>query len=107
MAKFYGMIGFACQQEARPGVWKDEITERGYPGELLRFTRNTQNGANVNDDISLSNQISIIADAYANENLFAIRYVKFMGAPWKVTSVEVQYPRLILTLGGVWNGEPH
>lgn len=107
MAKFYGMIGFAYQQEIRPGVWKDEITERGYPGELLRFTRNSQSGANVNDDISLSNQISIIADAYANENLFAIRYVKFMGAPWKVASVEVQYPRLILTVGGVWNGEPH
>lgn len=107
MAKFYGMIGFACQQEIRPGVWKDEITERGYPGELLRFTRNNQSGASVNDDISLSNQISIVADAYANENLFAIRYVKFMGAPWKVTSVEVQYPRLILTVGGVWNGEPH
>ena len=107
MAKFHGMIGFAKQKEVRPGVWEDEITERGYSGDLLRFNRNTQNSQNVNDDVSLSNQISIIADAYANENLFAMRYIQFMGAKWKVTSVEVQFPRLILSVGGIWNGQPH
>ena len=107
MAKFYGMIGFAAQKEVRPGVWIDEITERGYSGDLIRNTRNLQNAQQVNDDISLSNQISILSDPYANENFFAMRYVVFMGSKWKVTSVEVQYPRLILSVGGIWNGEPH
>ena len=107
MAKFHGKIGFAKQREKVPGVWVDEICERGYTGDLLRFTRNSQNSQNLNDDISLSNQVSIIADAYARENLYALRYIEFMGARWKISSVEVQYPRLILTIGGIWNGEPH
>ena len=107
MAKFYGMIGFAEQKELRPGVWIDEITERGYSGDLIRNTRNLQNSQQINDDISLSNQISILSDPYANENFFAMRYVVFMCSKWKVTSVEVQYPRLILSVGGIWNGEPH
>lgn len=107
MAKFYGMIGFASQKEIRPGVWIDDIAERGYSGDLVRNTRNAQNSQQLNDDISLSNQISIVADPYANENFFAMRYVTFMGSKWKITSVEVQYPRLILSIGGIWNGEPH
>ena len=107
MAKFYGMIGFASQEETRPGVWIDNIIERGYSGDLIRNTRNLQNSQEVNDDISLSNQISILSDPYANENFFAMRYVTFMGSKWKITSVEVQYPRLILSIGGIWNGEPH
>ena len=102
------MIGFAQQKEVRPGVWKDEIVEREYGGDLIKLNRNAQGGSqSVNDDLVLSNQISIIADPYASANLFAMRYVTFMGAKWKVTSVEVQYPRLILSVGGVWNGEPH
>lgn len=107
MAKFYGMIGFASQEETRPGVWIDNIIERGYSGDLIRNTRNLQNSQEVNDDISLSNQISILSDPYANENFFAMRYVTYMGSKWKITSVEVQYPRLILSIGGIWNGEPH
>ena len=107
MAKFYGMIGFASQEETRPGVWIDNIIEHGYSGDLIRSTRNLQNSQEVNDDISLSNQISILSDPYANENFFAMRYVTYMGSKWKITSVEVQYPRLILSIGGIWNGEPH
>ena len=101
------MIGFARQKEVRPGVWEDKIIEREYGGDLVRLNRNAQGSQNLNDDLTLSNQISIIADPYANENLFAMRYVTFMGSKWKITSVEVQYPRLILSVGGVWNGEPH
>ena len=107
MAKYHGKIGFAVQIEKTPGVWVDDIIEKPYSGDLLRNTRNTQTSGNLNDDITLSNQISIIADAYLNNNLFALRYIVFMGSKWKVTSVDVQYPRLIFTIGGVWNGEPH
>lgn len=105
--KYHGEIGFAVQKETKPGVWQDDVTERHYSGDVIRLSRNTQNSQNVNDDMVLSNQISIISDAFLNENIFALRYVKWLGTRWKITSVEVQYPRCILTLGGVWNGEPH
>lgn len=107
MAKFHGMIGFAVQKETRPGVWIDDITEHECSGDFIRFSRSTQSSQNVNENLTLSNQVSIIMDPYVNENLFAMRYITYMGAKWKVTSIEVQYPRLLLSIGGVWNGEPH
>ena len=105
MAKFYGMIGFADQVEEAPGVWVDKITIRPYYGDLVRNTRKLQSRDQLNDNIDIANDISIIADPYAVENFHKMRYVEFMGTKWKITSVEVQYPRLILTVGGVWNGE--
>lgn len=105
MAKFFGEIGFAEYVETAPGVISEQITERSYYGDLLRNTRRLQAADQVNDNINVSNEISIIADPYANEHFHAMRYVKFMGAKWKVSNVEVQYPRLNLTLGGLYNGE--
>ena len=105
MAKFYGMIGFSEQVEEEPGVWVDKITVHPYYGDLIRNTRKLQSSDQLNDNIYIANDISIIADPYAVENFHKMRYVEFMGTKWKITSVEVQYPRLILTVGGVWNGE--
>lgn len=103
MAKFYGVIGYAETLEIRPGVWEEQVTERPYCGELLRNTRRLDSGETVNDNVSVSNEISVVSDPFALQNFHAMRYVEFMGARWKVTSVEVQYPRLILTLGGVYH----
>lgn len=104
MAKWFGKIGFAETVETEPGVWKNQITTHEYYGDLIRNSRRLQTTADkVNDDINISNQLSIVADPYANENFHAMRYAEFMGSKWKITDVEVQYPRLILTLGGVWN----
>lgn len=107
MAKWYGNVGFAVESgEIRPGVWSDPIVERPYYGDEIRNTRKLQaNSVSINDNINISNSISIVADPYANENMYAIRYAEFQGARWKVTDIEVQRPRLILSLGGVWNGE--
>lgn len=105
MARFYGTIGFAEQVEEAPGVWVDKITVQPYYGDLVRNTRKLQSRDQLNDNIDIANDISIIADPYAVENFHKMRYVEFMGTKWKVTNVEVQYPRLILTVGGVWNGE--
>lgn len=105
MAKFYGQIGYAEPTETSPGVWTDMMKEHPAKGDVLRNQRKLENGDNVNDDISLNNQISIIADPYAQEHYFAIRYVKWMGGYWKVTNVEVQYPRLLLTIGGLYRGQ--
>lgn len=103
MAKWFGKIGFAETAETKPGVWEDRITEREYFGDLNRNTRRLQTTDQLNDDIDISNEISIVSDPYANENFHAMRYAEFMNAKWKITSVEVQYPRLVLSLGGLWN----
>lgn len=105
MAKFYGKIGYAEMSETSPGVHKEQITERNYYGDLIRNTRRLQSGDKVNDDVNVANEISIVADPFANENFHSMRYVEFMGAKWKITNVEVQYPRLILTIGGLYNGK--
>lgn len=105
MAKFYGPIGFADKVETRPGVWEEKITERTYYGDEIKNVRRTQSSNEVNDNIDISNQISILADPFAKENFYKIRYVSYMGADWKITSVEPRYPRLILTMGGLYNGK--
>jgi hypothetical protein len=104
MAKFYGVIGYAETKETSPGVWVEDITERKYYGDITKNSRRLNGGENLNDNLTVTNVISIMADAYAYENFFAIRYVEWMGARWKVSTVEVQRPRLILNLGGVYNG---
>lgn len=105
MAKWCGKIGFGNAIEAQPGVYRDdEIIERCYRGDLIRNLKKTQNLGEVNDSVNINNQISIIMNPYIKKNLTSIRYVTFMDVKWKVIDIDVQYPRLILTLGGVWNG---
>lgn len=104
MAKFYGEIGYAELAETEPGVWTEQIVKRNYYGDILRNNRRLQSANQLNDNINISNQISIVADPYANNHFHMMRYVKFNGAKWKVSDIEVQYPRLLLTLGGVYNG---
>ena len=105
MAKFCGVVGFAVTKETRPGVWTNDITEREYYGDVLSNARRLQTIDQLNDDINVSNRISIVADAFANENFHSMRFIEYMGTVWKVANVEVQRPRLILTLGGVYNGQ--
>lgn len=105
MAKFYGIIGFAETKETAPGVWAEDISEHNYYGDVTRSTRRLDNGEYLNDNIVVNNTFSIVADAYAYENFANMRYICWMGTRWKVTNVEVQPPRLILTVGGVYNGK--
>lgn len=102
--KFYGVIGYAVTKETSPGVWTEQIQEREYTGDVLRNTKRYVNAETLNDNIDLSNTFSIVADAFAYQNFFAIRYIEWMGTRWKVNSVEIQRPRLSLTIGGVYNG---
>ncbi len=105
MAKFFGAIGYAVTSETKPGVYEEQIIEREYFGDVNRNIRKLENSEHLNDDINVSNEISIVSDPFANENFYSMRYAEFMGTKWKITSVEVKYPRLILTLGGVYNGQ--
>lgn len=109
MAKFFGTIGFAVGNQYGTGehegvVRELPVVERVYYGDVMQNTRRFDSGSDINDDLNISNRISILADAYAQEHFFAMKYVNWMGANWKITNVEVQRPRLILTVGGVYNG---
>ena len=104
MAKFHGVIGFGESVETAPGVWKDIPVEREYYGDVVRNSRRLDNGDKVNNDISVGNSISIVADAYAGAHFFAMRYIRWAGVFWTVENVDVESPRLILRLGGVYNG---
>lgn len=104
MARFYGAIGYAETVKTAPGVYEDVITERMYTGDILKNSRQLREGQVLNSDISVQNSISIVADAYASEHFFAIRYVSWAGALWTVEEVTVERPRLVLRLGGVYNG---
>lgn len=105
MAKYYGKIGYAENLETTPGVWTDVITERSYVGDVLKNTKRWQANEHLNDDLVINNQISIVADAYAYNHFHNMKYVRWMGSIWKVTMVEVQRPRLLISIGGVYNGE--
>lgn len=102
MAKFYGTVGFVKTVESAPGVWTEQVVERKYYINVISRARSLQ-GSGVNDNINISDEISIVADPFANENYFAIRFVEYMGSKWKVQSISVQFPRLNLSLGGVYN----
>ena len=103
MAKFYGNVGYVITGESSPGVWGEQVKERPYYGDVIKNNKRWSQTENLNDDITLNNQISILADAFAFEHFFAMKFVRWMGASWTVTNVEVQRPRLILTIGGVYN----
>lgn len=105
MAKWYGKIGYVTTAETEPGIWEEQIIERPYYGDVTSDRRKRQNSGGVNDNINLANVISIVADPFANQNCSTMAYAEFMGAKWKITDVEVQFPRLILTIGGAYNGK--
>jgi len=104
MAKFVGYIGYATTEETSPGVWTDTITEKKYIGDVMWNNRRYLNGESVNDDVSLNQAVSVLADEYANQNMMFIRYVRWNGMYWKVSSVEVEPPRMKVYIGSVYNG---
>ena len=104
MPKYHGKIGFSITEEIRPGIYDQRITERQYKGDILQNQRRWEAGELMNDDVNVSNRISIVADEYAYANFGNIRYAQFMNSMWKVTSIEVNRPRIVLSLGGVYNG---
>ena len=103
MAKFYGKIGYIQTVESEPGYWEEKAIEREYYGDITRNSSRYQQDGHINENIVINNIISIVADPYANENFQHMRYIEWMGTKWKITNIEVQYPRLILTLGGIYD----
>lgn len=104
MSKFFGQIGFFISEEVSPGVWEDQITERDYFGDVVKNYRRLE-GNEIVEDFNISNNISIVADPFAYENFQHMRYIRYMGAEWSISSIDVAYPRLNLSIGGVYHGE--
>lgn len=110
MSRYYGIVGYATSEEKvidgiSTGVWEDKIVEKPYYGDVLRNRSRWETNGRQNDDLNVSNRISILADQYAWDNFSKIKYAEFMGERWKVVNAEVERPRLVLSLGGVWNGK--
>lgn len=104
MNKWYGKVGYVETAEVEPGIWEEQETERYYYGELVRNSSKFQTSGGVNDDRDVSVELSIVADPYLDLHFPSIRYVEFGGVKWKVNTVEPKRPRLILSLGGEYNG---
>lgn len=105
MARYSGKIGFSETRDIGDGIYEEDIIEKPYRGDVLRYIfRQETSQEKLLDDVKVSNEISIIADSYAMNNSHRMKYVTFIGARWKIASIDVQYPYLNLTLGGVYNG---
>lgn len=106
MAKFSGLIGFSLPAETRRGVYAPSITEKKYRGDVVKNARRyTESADTINSGLTLSNTISIVADKFAKEHIGLMRYVVYGGVKWKIESVDIAYPRINLTIGGMYNGD--
>lgn len=104
MAKFCGLIGYQTTVEIEPGVYEEQFVVNQYYGDVIRNSRRLQDTTNKNSNVTISNQISIIADPFANSHFHEMRYIEWMGVRWTISNIEVQYPRMILTIGDIYNG---
>lgn len=105
MAKFAGLVTYVSQVESRPGIWTDQTVSRLMRGDMLRASASSQNGDKVNSDITLNHRVSLVADDFALNEYYNIKHITINNREWEVTSVEVQHPRLIVSVGGLWNGD--
>lgn len=103
MAKWCGNIGFLKTVETVPGVWEEQFIVRKYKGDVIKNINRLQQADGLNDNFTISNKISIIADSFVNSNFQYMRYIEFMGTKWRIREAEIQYPRIILTIGDVYN----
>jgi hypothetical protein len=104
MARYAGLVGYVTQEETSPGIWSQVEKPVMMRGDVLRQSSNSQNGDKVNSDVTLGHRVSLLGDAYAFNHFFELKWLEFKGVKWVVSSVEIQSPRIIVTLGGVWNG---
>lgn len=102
MAKFIGELGFG-ETVVENGVAEQAITEKRYTGQVMWDNRN-YDPSKINTDLKLNNAFTVVADRYANEHFMDLKYVRWAGKLWTVSSVEVQPPRLRIYIGGLYSG---
>lgn len=106
MAKYSGMIGFVRNKETYEGsgIWIEDVIEKPYRGDVINDVMKWQNSSNVNEDLNISNKFSIVADTFAMQNIGNMRYVTFLGEKWKIMTVEINRPRIVIYIGGIYHG---
>ncbi len=104
MAKYAGLVCYVTQEEKVPGVWTPLENPVLMKGDIIRQSSNYQDNGKINSDISLNHRVSLVGDAYAFDNYYNIKWIMLDGRKWEVTSVEIQRPRIIVSIGGLWNG---
>lgn len=103
--RYFGKVGFKMTVDKGKGIWETIIKENPYKGDVLRNTTRNQQGESINDNITFNINISIVADPFAYTHFNSIIYCVWRGVKLKVNSIEEQYPRLILSLGGEYNDD--
>lgn len=103
MSKCSGFIGYALTEETQPGVWSETITEKKYYGDVVRDNRKIVDQGEINGSVNINNNISIISNSFMMNNMAFMRYITFMNSKWKINSVDIKPPRIIITLGGLYN----
>ena len=104
MTRCSGIIGYALAVETQPGVWEESITDKPYFGEVVRDNRKVVDQTQINNSINISNNISVVSNKFMLENMAFMRYITFMKSKWNITSVDIKPPRIIITMGGLYNG---
>lgn len=104
MSKYYGKIGYVMTEETVPGVWSEKIIERNYYGDVTKNYRNMNSNNEINNGFTISNTFSILSDDFALNNLCYMKYIEYMGLKWNITSIDIQRPRLNISIGGLYNG---
>lgn len=104
MTKCAGKIGYALAVEKQPGVWTEDIVEKKYYGEIVKDNRRLTDQGEVNSSININNNISVVANDFVLYNMAFMRYITFMNSKWKINSVDIKPPRIIISLGGLYNG---
>lgn len=104
MAKYFGKIGFEITSTDDYGTTKTKIRELDYTGDIIGQTNRWESSSDkISDDLTVNGKISVVADSFLYNNIGAMKYVVWMGVKWKIRSIEPLRPRLILTVGGMYN----
>jgi hypothetical protein len=105
MSRCSGLIGYALAGETQPGVWTENITEKIYYGDVVRDNRRIVDQGEINGSININNNISVVSNKFMLDNLAFMRYITFANSKWKISSVDIRSPRVVITLGGLYNEE--
>lgn len=103
--KFSGKAGFRIDDvEIEPGVYKPQVVVKAIKGSVVSNSYQHQNSdKSTIDNVRITNQLSIVANQFLNKHITNLMYVEFQGVKWKVESFDIQPPRVVVSLGGVYN----
>lgn len=103
--KFSGKAGFRIDDvETEHGVYEPIVVVKAIKGSVVINHYQHQNSdKSTIDNVRITNQLSIVANQFLNEHISNLMYIEFQGVKWKVESFDIRPPRVVVSLGGVYN----